>query len=69
MDACGGVDVELDKVQAKFDSIRQTSVAGIDEVLQALEAVKSDLQRNASTSEDEGKVTENNDQRRVIFLW
>lgn len=54
MDACSGVDVELDKVQAKFTAIRQSSIAGIDEVLQTLEAMKSDLQRNAALLESEG---------------
>ncbi|GAU96273.1 hypothetical protein RvY_07741-2 [Ramazzottius varieornatus] len=70
MDACSGVDIELDKVQAKFTAIRQSSIPGIDEVLQVLEAMKSDLQRNAALveSEEMGTATLSSEQKLSLKL-
>lgn len=52
MDACIAVDREIDKVLSKFGDIRESYSSTLQQLIDELETVKNDLQKNT----DNGKV-------------
>lgn len=52
MDACIAVDREIDKVLSKFGDIRESYSSTLQQLIDDLETVKNDLQKNTNN----GKV-------------
>ncbi|OQV21423.1 Protein RMD5-like protein A [Hypsibius exemplaris] len=57
MDACQAVDVELDKVQAKFEVAQKSTTASVEEILAFLENVKSELQASVTAEGDGAAIS------------
>lgn len=53
MDACIAVEREVDKVLSKFENVRHNYSEGLQELIDSLESIKSDLQTNDT---NDGKV-------------
>lgn len=53
MDACIAVEREVDKVLSKFENVRHNYSEVLQELIDSLETIKSDLQTNDT---NDGKV-------------